>query len=79
MTLKVWRIASAISTCPHAVGEAQNAWLDLDYQAVGIISLYMKEDLHTAVVFTYEDPIISLALRTLANLVTLYTMTRPTG
>ena len=79
MTLKVWRIASGASTCPAAVEEQQNAWLDSDYQAVGIISLYMKEDLHTAVVSTYEDPKVSLTFCTLANLVTLYAMTRPTS
>ena len=53
--------------------------LDLDYQAVSVIFLYMKEDLHTAVVSTYEDPIVSLALHTLANLATLYTTTEPTS
>ena len=79
MTLKVWRIASGVSTCPAAPGDAQNTWLDLHYQAVSVISLYMKEDLHTAVVSTYKDPIVSLALHTLANLVTLYTTTEPTG
>ena len=79
MTLKVWRIACGVSTCPPIVGEVQNTWLDLDYQAVSIISLYMKEDLHTAVVFTYGDPIVSLALRTLAKLVTLYETTGPTS
>ena len=79
MTLKVWRIASGASICPPAVGEAQNAWLDSDYQAVGIVSPYIKEDLRTAVVSTYEDPIVSLALRTLVNLATLYAMTGPTS
>ena len=34
----------------------------------------MKEDLCTAVVLTHEDPIVSLAFHTLANLATLYTM-----
>ena len=79
MTLKVWRIASGESTCPAAAGPDQNTWLDLDYQAVGVISLHVKEDLRTAVVLTYEDPKISLAFRTLANLATLYAMTGPTG
>ena len=79
MTLKVWRIASGESICPAATGPDQNTWLNLDYQAVGVISLYMKEDLCTAVILTYEDPKISLTFRTLANLVSLYTMTRPTG
>ena len=79
MTLKVWRIASGESTCPTAVGPDQNTWLDLDYQVVGVISLYIKEDLHTAVVLTYEDPKISLTFHTLANLVSLYAMTGPTG
>ena len=51
----------------------------VDPMAVSVISLYMKEDLCTAVVSTYEDPIISLALRTLANLATLYATTSPTG
>ena len=79
MTLKVWRIASGVSTCPTAVGDEQNAWFDLDYKAVSVISLYMKEDLRTSVVSTYRTPVVSLALRTLANLVTLYAMTGPTG
>ena len=79
MTLKVWRIASGESTCPAAAGPDQNTWLDLDYQAVGVISLYVKEDLRTAVVLTYEDPKISLAFHTLANLVSLYATTGPTG
>ena len=79
MTLKVWRIASGESTCPAVAGPDQNTWLDLDYQAVGVISLYVKEDLRTAVVLTYEDPKISLAYRTLTNLATLYATTGPTG
>ena len=79
MTLKVWRIASGESTCPAAARPDQNTWLDLDYQAVGVISLYVKEDLRTAVVLTYEDPKISLAFRTLANLAALYATTGPTG
>ena len=66
-------------TCPAAAGPDQNTWLNLDYQAVGVISLYVKEDLRTAVVLTYEDPKVSLAFRTLANLATLYAMTGPTG
>ena len=44
-----------------------------------IISLYVKEDLRTAVILTYEDPKISLAFRTLANLANLYATTGPTG
>ena len=79
MTLKVWRIASGESTCPAAAGPDQNTWLDLDYQAVGVISLYVKKDLRMAVVLTYEDPKVSLAFSTLANLVTLYATTGPTG
>ena len=79
MTLKVWRITSGETTCPAAAGPDQNTWLDLDYQAVGVISLYVKEDLHMAVTLTYEDPKVSLAFHTLANLATLYAMTRPTG
>ena len=75
MTLKVWRIASGVFTCPPAVGDEQNTWFDSDYQAVGVISLYMKEDLCTSVVSTYGTPVVSLALRTLANLATLYAMT----
>ena len=79
MTLKVWRIASGESTCPAAAVPDQNTWLNLDYQVVGVISLYVKKDLHTAVVLTYEDPKISLAFHTLANLASLYTTTRPTS
>ena len=66
MTLKVWRIASGKSTCPAVAGPDQNVWLDLDYQAVGVI-------------LTYKDPKISLAFRTLANLAGIYAMTGPTG
>ena len=79
MTLKVWRIASGVSTCPTAVGDEQNTWFGSDYQAVGVISLYMKEDLCTSVISTYGTPVASLALRTLANLATLYATTGPTG
>ena len=79
MTLKVWRIASGESTCPAVARPDQNTWLDLDYQAVGVISLYVKEDLRTAVILTYEDPKISLAFCTLANLASLYATTGPTG
>ena len=79
MTLKVWRIASGKSTCLTAARPDQNTWLDLDYQAVGVILLYVKEDLHMAVVLTYEDPKISLTFRTLANLASLYATTRPTS
>ena len=79
MTLKVWRITSGKSTCPPAAGPNQNTWLDLDYQAVGVISLYIKEDLRTAVVLTYEDPKVSLAFRTLTNLASLYATTSPIG
>ena len=78
-TLKVWTVASGISTCPTIKGPDYNTWLNLDYQAVGIISLYVKEDLRTAIVQTYEDPIISCALRTLANLARLYATTGTTG
>ena len=79
MTLKVWRITSGESTCPAATRPDQNIWLNLDYQAVRIISLYVKEDLHMAVVLTYENPKVSLAFCTLANLASLYAMTRPTN
>ena len=79
MTLKVWRIASGESTCPAVAGPDQNTWLDLDYQVVGVISLYVKEDLRMAVILTYEDPKISLAFRTLDNLAGLYATTGPTA
>ena len=79
MTLKVWRIAYGESTCPAVAGPDQKTWLNLDYQVVGIISLYVKEDLCTAIVQTYEDPIISRALHTLANLARLYATTGLTG
>ena len=77
--LKVWTIASGTSTCPTIEGPDYNDWIASDYQAVGIITLYIKEDLRTAVVQTYEDPIISCALRTLANLARLYATTGITG
>ena len=64
---------------PAAAGPDQITWLDLDYQVVGVISLYVKEDLHTAVVLTYEHPKIFLAFRTLANLASLYATTGPTS
>ena len=63
----------------HCRGTRPKHRLDLDYQAVGVISLYMKEDLWTAIVLTYEDPIISLAQCTLTNLATLYATTGPTS
>ena len=77
--LKVWTVASGTSTCPTIEGPDYNAWIASDYQALGIITLYVKEDLRTAIVQTYEDPIISCALRTLANLARLYAMTGLTG
>ena len=77
--LKVWTIASGTSTCPTIEGPDYDAWIASDYQALGIIALYVKEDLRTAIVQTYEDPIISCALRTLANLARLYTTTGITG
>jgi hypothetical protein len=86
MTLKVWRIAAGASTYPAiapgppAVTVAdQNNWIDSDYQAVGIISLYIKEDLRTAVARNYDAAHTSLAHTTLANLATLYATTGPTG
>ena len=77
--LKVWTIASGTSTCPTIEGPDYNAWIASDYQAVGFIALYIKEDLRTAIVQTYEDPTISRALRTLANLARLYATTGLTG
>ena len=77
--LKVWTVASGTSTCPTIEGPDYDAWIASDYQAVGIITLYVKEDLRTAIVQTYEDPIISCALRTLANLARLYATTGITG
>ena len=77
--LKVWTVASGTSTCPTIKGPDYDAWIAEDYQAVGIIALYVKEDLCTAIVQTYEDPIISCALRTLANLARLYATTGITG
>ena len=75
MTLKVWEIASGVSTCPVITGPDYDAWIDSDYLAVGVISLYVKEDLRTAIDQTYEYPIVSRALRTLANLARLYAVT----
>ena len=77
--LKVWNVASGTSTCPTIEGPDYDAWIASDYQAVGIIALYVKKDLRTAIVQTYEDPIISCALRTLANLARLYATTGLTG
>jgi hypothetical protein len=57
----------------------QNNWIDSDYQAVSVISLYIKEDLRTAVARTYDAAHTSLAHITLANLATLYATTGPTG
>ena len=77
--LKVWTVASGTSTCPTIKGPDYDAWIASDYQAVGIIALYVKEDLRTAIIQTYEDPIISCALRTLTNLARLYATTGLTG
>ena len=79
ITFQLWTVASGTSTCPTIEGPDYNAWIASDYQAVGIISLYIKEDLRTAIVQTYEDPIISCALRTLANLARLHATTGLTG
>ena len=82
MTLKVWRIASKASTfpalaLPTITMEHQNAWLDSDYQAVGVISLYIKEDLQTSVTRMYDVNHTFLSFTTLVDLTTLYTTTSP--
>jgi hypothetical protein len=86
MTLKVWRIAAraftypAIAAGPPVVTMAhQNSWIDSDYQAVGVISLYIKEDLRTAIARNYNAAHTSLTHTTLANLATHYATTGPTG
>jgi hypothetical protein len=82
MTLKVWQIAAGASTYPAiAAGPPtvtvadQNNWIDSDYQAISVISLYIKEDLRTAIARTYDAVHTSLAHTTLANLATLYETT----
>jgi hypothetical protein len=57
----------------------QNNWIDSDYQAVGVISLYIKEDLRTAIARNYDAAHTSLTHITLANLATIYATTGPTG
>ena len=79
MTLKVWRIADGTSKYP-ATGndEVKNTWFDSDYQALGVISLHVKEDLHTSVAKTYNTAFDSLSHTTLANLAKLYATSGPT-
>jgi hypothetical protein len=57
----------------------QNNWIDSDYQAVGVISLYIKEDLRTAIAGNYDAAHTSLIHTTLPNLATHYVTTGPTG
>ena len=54
MTLKVWCIVDGTSLYPTTGNdEVKNTWFDSDYQALGVILLHIKEDLHTSVVKTY--------------------------
>ena len=80
MTLKVWRIVDGTSKFP-ATGnnEVKNTWYDLDYQALGVISLHIKENLRTSVSKTYNTMFDSFSHTTLANLAKLYATTGPTG
>ena len=73
MMLKVWRIADGTSLYPTTGNnEVKNTWFDLDYQALGVISLHIKEDLHTSVAKIYGTTFASLSHTTLANLAKLY-------
>ena len=79
MTLKVWRIADGMSKYPAtSTNEVKNTWFDSDYQALGVISLHIKEDLRTSVAKTYNTAFDSLSHTTLANLTKLYAMSGPT-
>ena len=80
MMLKVWHIADRTSLYPSTgTDEVKNTWLNSDYQALGVISLYIKEDLHTSIAKTYNTVFASLSHTTLANLAKLYASTGPTG
>ena len=80
MTLKVWRIADGTSKYPTTGNdEVKNTWFDSDYQALGVISLHIKEDLRTSVAKTYNTAFDSLSHTTLANLAKLYATSGPPG
>ena len=80
MMLKVWRIVDRTSKYPTTGNnEAKNTWFDSDYQALGVISLHVKEDLCTSVTKTYNTAFDSLFHTTLANLAKLYATSGPTG
>ena len=80
MTLKVWRIADGTSKYPTTgTDEVKNTWFDSDYQALGVISLHIKEDLRTSIAKTYNTVFDSLSHTTLANLAKLYATSGPTG
>ena len=80
MTLKVWCIADRTSKYPTTgTDEVKNTWFDSDYQALDVISLHIKEDLHTSVAKTYSSTFDSLSHTTLANLAKLYATSGPTG
>ena len=71
MTLKVWRIADGMSLYPTTgTDEVRNTWFDLDYQALGVILLHIKEDLRNSITKTYTTAFASLSHTTLANLAT---------
>ena len=79
MTLKVWRIVDGTSKYPTTgTDEVKNTWFNSDYQALGVISLHVKEDLHTSVAKAYNTVFDSLSHTTLANLAKLYATSRPT-
>ena len=80
MMLKVWCIEDGTSKYPTTSNdEAKNTWFDLDYQALGVISLHLKEDLCTSVAKTYNTVFDFLSHTTLANLAKLYATSGPTG
>ena len=79
MMLKVWCIVDGTSKYPATgTDEVKNTWFNSDYQALGVISLHIKEDLHTSVAKTYNTAFDSLSRTTLANLAKLYATSGPT-
>ena len=80
MTLRVWHIANGMSKYPTRGNDrVKDTWFNSDYQALGVISLHIKEDLCTSVAKTYNTAFDSLSHTTLANLAKLYATSRPTG
>ena len=80
MMLKVWQIAAGIlKNLTNRNNTLKNAWLDSDYQALGVINLYMKEDLQTSMERTYNTVFDSFSYKSLDNLTKLYATTGPTS